>query len=65
MHVVSTTALFPRPYRRIYISTVDGILTALNEQGQVLWRYSAREPLFSSSLKYGEVSVDGYGLHGA
>lgn len=41
--------------RRLYVSTVDGILTALDTSGQPLWSYSSQEPLFKSTLSYSEV----------
>ncbi len=42
-------------FRHLYISTVDGILSAISEQGEIIWSYSTQEPLFTSSLSHGEV----------
>ena len=38
------------------MSTVDGMLTALNSEGQVLWTHTSNEPLFTSSLSHRKVS---------
>lgn len=46
-----------RCHRRLYVTTVDGTLTALDVNGQTLWHYDKGEPLFSSSLSQAKVSV--------
>lgn len=42
-------------HRRLYVTTVDGTLTALDVSGQMLWHYDKGEPLFSSSLSKAKV----------
>lgn len=37
------------------MSTVDGVLTALDAKGHTLWSYCLQDPLFSSTLSYTEV----------
>ena len=39
------------------MTTVDGGLTALDVNGQILWQYDKGEPLFSSSLSQVKVCV--------
>ena len=41
--------------RQVYVSTIDGGLTALDEQGHTVWSYKATNPLFFSSLSHMEV----------
>jgi outer membrane protein assembly factor BamB len=41
--------------RQLYVSTIDGRLTALDEGGHTLWTYSASNPLFFSSINHMEV----------
>ena len=42
-------------HRSVYVSTIDGALTALDEQGHTLWTYRSSTPLFHSSLNPLEV----------
>ena len=42
-------------HRRLYVTTVDGTLTALDVNGRTLWHYDKGEPLFSSSLSQAKV----------
>jgi len=42
--------------KRLYVSTVDGVLTALDAKGHTLWSYCLQDPLFSSTLSYTEAS---------
>lgn len=44
-------------YRQLYVSTIDGKITALSSTGQRQWRYKFSHPLYSSSLSYSEVSL--------
>ena len=39
------------------MSTVDGTLTAIDEQGQIIWQYQTGGPLFFSSSNHGEVRM--------
>ena len=44
--------------RHLYVSTIDGGLTALSEHGHILWTYNARNALFHSTLSKTEVSSE-------
>lgn len=37
---------------RLYVVSVDGVLSALDWEGQPVWSYQLAQPLFSSTLNY-------------
>ena len=37
---------------RLYVVSVDGVLSALDWDGGQVWSYQLAEPLFSSTLNY-------------
>ena len=37
---------------RLYVVSVDGVLSALDWEGQQVWSHQLAEPLFSSTLNY-------------
>ncbi|XP_064382382.1 eukaryotic translation initiation factor 2-alpha kinase 3-like isoform X3 [Halichondria panicea] len=41
---------------KLYVSTIDGGLTALDASGVKLWSYDTQQPLFKSTLSYSEAS---------
>ena len=47
-------------FRKLYVSTLDGVLTALDSNGRRLWRYRSDQPLYSSTLTYSEVCTHIY-----
>ena len=39
-------------FLRLYVMSVDGVLSALDWEGRQVWSYQLAEPLFSSTLNY-------------
>ena len=40
------------PLHRLYVVSVDGVLSALDWDGHPVWSYQLAQPLFSSTLNY-------------
>ncbi|CAI8024833.1 hypothetical protein GBAR_LOCUS14386 [Geodia barretti] len=43
--------------QRLYVVSVDGVVSALDWEGHPVWSYQLAQPLFSSTLNYKQLSV--------